>query len=150
MKTISSKLTFYKYLTAIGAIFFLALLTKFIYLLINGDGKVLDAIIVVSVFETICLLCFFMLIKLRHIEFDDNNLYVSHNRETQSIPLGKVEAIKLTTIEVNSASFWKIIYRCDERFTTVRLVPNTYFEDFIKSVQKKNPDVLIRKWAFSI
>jgi len=49
----------------------------------------------------------FSAFKLRAIEFDDTNMYLSHGKNEEAIPLKSIYKINMTSVRINNISMWK-------------------------------------------
>jgi len=93
----------------------------------------------------------FSAFKLRAIEFDDTNMYLSHGKNEEAIPLKSIYKINMTSVRINNISMWKIEYRGTEsEEEVIRFFPRIFYKEFnafCNNVQRANKHVDIVNWA---
>ena len=149
-KTISLRLIFYKYLIIILIGLLLYPLVRFTIQLMDSKLATIEPIVVILSFQLVLGLLLWGILSLKRIEFDSEQLIITGKNGTEKIPLQDIYGINLTMIAVNGQSFWKIKYRnMDRNEKSVRLLPNSNFEEFKEIIREKNKNTRIRTWSNS-
>lgn len=133
------------------SIFLLLLCLVFLTLLIREwiikDLEKTEAI-VLSILLIVCSSILFSVRQFRHLEFDNNYLYIKFKGQESKVNFKDIVSIRLTSVKFNRRRLWKIIYKDEHRYKkSVRLLPRSFsdnFYDFIKYVEHKNSSVDIR------
>lgn len=97
----------------------------------------------VIVCSAIFLLCAFALKRMAAVEYDGNKLYYSGRRKVE-INIDDIVEVKLTMIDINGISMWKLKYLEEEKVMAVRIFFNSSpnFVKFIKQLKEKNIKVV--------
>lgn len=150
MKRVSASLSFYRTVTLISfGLLLLALLVgtvRFATGDTNDSNRVLVPLLLMLPFG----LAYYGLSKLKIVDFDTDNLYIKSGDVLKSIPLKNVSGIKMTMININETSFWKIKFTDDAgNQDSVRILPNENFEELKALVKELNKNVNVRTWSSS-
>ena len=113
-----------------------------------------EAFISSFIFSLISIGLYYFFNTAKTVEFDENHMYVrDKEKKEEKIPLNRIYKIKLTMIEINNKSLWKIYYYNENQVeTSVKILPrwmNLNFNKFKDAVKTANKDAEIRNWSHS-
>ncbi|MCB9359929.1 MAG: hypothetical protein H6587_02960 [Flavobacteriales bacterium] len=146
-KRISRDLSFHKYVL----IFFIVATTIILlaFYLFGAYNLISGSFIILLFF--IAFLLFFNLNKV--VEYDNQNMYILRETQTEIIPLKNILKIKMTMTTLNHSIFWKITYINESGITkNIRILPRIWyqnFKSFREDVKKANKDVIIKNYSHS-
>tara|TARA_R110001592_G_scaffold95324_7_gene274729 strand:- start:3356 stop:3820 length:465 start_codon:yes stop_codon:yes gene_type:complete len=146
-KRISRDLSFHKYVLLFLIVATIMILVAF-YML--GAYNLISGSFIILLFF-IAFFLFFSINKV--VEYDNQNMYILRETQTEIIPLKNILKIKMTMTTLNHSIFWKITYLDDLGITkNIRILPRIWyqnFKSFREEVNKANKDVIIKNYSHS-
>ena len=127
--------------------YFFIIITLFLWINFFVRFNTLDDLYFSSSLVVVCsvifLLCAFSLKKIATVEYDGDKLYYNGRKKVE-INIDDIVEVKLTMIDINGTSMWKLKYLEEEKVMAVRIFfnSNPHFVEFIKQLKEKNIKVV--------